>query len=102
MARINLAEGYSALRAGTRWWPAEIVLRGLGLLFLTGLWLLAPVAHRMATTPAPHPAGMADLAVCTVLVVLLCAGLTLTFAGPVLFLDIPLPPHFAHTTSFRR
>lgn len=101
MARIKLTEGLAASRAGRVWWPAEIVLRGLGLLFLTGDWRLALAAHRMATTPASHPAGMADLAVCAALVVLFCGGLTLVFAGPVLFLDIPLPPHFTRPTNFK-
>lgn len=101
MVRTRLTEGLAALRAGRRWWPAEIVLRGAGLLLFMGCWRLALVAHRMATTPAPYPAGIGALAVSAAIVILLCGGLMLTFVGPVLFLEIPLPPHFTRTTNFR-
>lgn len=101
MARIKLAEGLSALREGKRWWPAELVLRALGLLLLAGCWRLALVAHRTATTPVPHEAGIAELAVSAGVVLLLCSGVTLTFLGPGLFRDVPLPPHFARRTDSR-
>lgn len=99
MTRIKLTEGLARLRAGRRWWPAEIVLRAFGSLLLAGFWRLALVEHRMATTPVPHQASAGDLGICAVMVFLLCAGLTLTFAGPVLFLDVPLPPHFTRPTN---
>lgn len=102
MVRITLSQRLAGLRAGRRWWPAEIAIRGLGLLFLAACWRLAEVAHRMATTPSPHPAGLAELAVCAAVVVLLCGGLTLTFAGPRLFADVPLPPHFTRRTDTKR
>lgn len=102
MARINLAKGLAALRAGRRWWPAEIILRGAGALLLAGFWHLALVAHRMATTPAPHQAGLSELALCAGAVLLLCGGLVLTFAGPILFLDVPLPPHFTRNRDSQR
>ena len=99
MARTRLLEEMAALRAGRRWWPAEIVLRGAGVLLLTGSWRLLVIMHRVATTPVPHEANIAELAVCALIVFLLCGGLMLTFAGPVLFLDIPLPPHFTRLQS---
>lgn len=92
----------SALHAGRRCWPVEIVLRGIGLLFLAGCWRLTLTAHRMATAPAPHPARFADLAVCAGIVMLFCSGLALAFVGAGLFRDVPLPPHFTRGTDFRR
>lgn len=90
-----------ALRRGERWWPAEIVLRGLGAAMLAAAWRLALTAHRMATTPAPHPAGLIDLAVCAAIVVLLCVGLMLGFEGPGLLRDVPLSPWFTQTRGPR-
>lgn len=101
MTRIRLKNGLATLRAGKRWWTAEIVLRAFGMLFLAGCWRLTLIAHRMATMPMPHEATFARLAVCAAIVFLLCSGLTLTFVGPVLFLDIPLPPHFTRPTHFK-
>ncbi|SFF92179.1 hypothetical protein SAMN05518801_103203 [Novosphingobium sp. CF614] len=101
MVRTQLSGRFAALRAGRRWWPAEIALRGLGLSLLAACWRLALAAHRMATTPAPHSASIAELAVCTGVVFLLCGGLALAFVGPGLFLDIPLPPHFTRPTDFK-
>lgn len=102
MARTKLAERLAALREGKRWWPAEFVLRGAGLLLLAAGWRLALVVHRMATTPAPHEAGIAELAVSALVVFLLCGGLTLAFVGPGLFRQVPLPPHFARRTDSKR
>ncbi|HKT84795.1 MAG TPA: hypothetical protein VJQ77_01770 [Novosphingobium sp.] len=99
MARIKLKQALAALHEGKRWWPAELVLRGAGLLLLTGSWHLALALRRMAAMPAPHEASIAELAVCAAIVFLLCGGLVLAFAGPVLFLDIPLPPHFTRPTK---
>lgn len=92
----------SDLHAGRRCWPVEIVLRGIGLLFLAGSWRLTLTAHRMATAPALHPAHFADLAVCAAAVLMLCSGLALAFVGAGLFRDVPLPPHFTRGTDFRR
>lgn len=94
MARVQLKERLAALRSGTRWWPAEIMLRGLGLLLLACCWRVALVAHRMATTPALHEASIGELAVSAVVILLLCSGLTLALVGQGLFRDVPLPPHF--------
>lgn len=102
MAQETLSQRLADLRTGRRWWPAEIGMRGLGLLLLAGCWRLALVAHRMATTPAPHTAGLTELAVCTAVVLLLCGGLTLTFVGPGLFRDVPLPPHFTRNRDTTR
>jgi hypothetical protein len=100
MNRTKLSERLADLHAGRRSWLAEFGLRGAGLLFLAGFWRLAQLAHHMATTPSPHPAGIADLAVCAGVVFLFCGGLMLTFVGPGLFLDIPLPPHFTRPSDF--
>ena len=100
MNGTKLSQRLADLHAGKRSWPAEFVLRATGLLFLAACWRLVQVAHRMATTPAPHPAGIADLAVCAGVLFLLCGGLMLTFVGPGLFLDIPLPPHFTRPSDF--
>lgn len=94
MARLDLSEKLAALGAGERWWPAEVVLRAIGLLLLGGFGALALSIHRMVATPATHSASCSELALCTAAVILLCGGLTLTFAGPVLFRRVPLPPHF--------
>lgn len=100
MAMIDLSERIAGLCAGKRWWLAEIALRALGLLMLAGCAQLALTVHHLATTPAPHDAGPGELARCAVIVVLLCGGFMLTFVGPGLLRDIPLPPHFTrHTDS---
>ncbi|AXB75442.1 hypothetical protein [Novosphingobium sp. P6W] len=91
----------ASLRRGERWWPAEIVLRALGLALLAGCWRLAITAQRMAMQPAPHPASAADLAVCAGVVVLLCAGLMLGIEGPGLLRDVPLTDWFTHTRGSR-
>lgn len=101
MTRADLSQRLAALRSGQRWWPAEAGMRGLGLMLLGEFWRLTLVARSMAVTPAPHPAGAADLAVCTAIVFLLCSGLTLVLAGPGLFLDVPLPPHFTRPADFK-
>ena len=102
MARATLSQRFFALRAGRRWWPAEIGVRGLGLLLLAACWHVALIARRLAITPAFHPADLAELALCAAVVLLLCAGTTLTFAGPWLFRDVPLPPHFTRRTDTKR
>lgn len=84
----------AALRAGKRCWPAEIILRGFGLLLLTLCWRLSLMVHDLAITPPPHPASASELGLCALLVLALCGGLTLTGVGPGLLRDVPLPPHF--------
>lgn len=92
----EIARRLASLRRGERWWTAEIAVRGLGLALLGLGWRVARLAGRMATTPAPHPAHAADLAVCALLVVLLCAGIVLVLEGPGLLRDVPLPGYFTH------
>lgn len=100
MSILRTSGKLEALRAGQHWWPAEIVLRGLGLLSLAGFGRLAAIVHRMAITPALHSPGLGELALCAGLVILLCGGLTLTCVGPGLFRRVPLPPHFTRYTDY--
>ncbi|MDE8653443.1 hypothetical protein [Novosphingobium album (ex Liu et al. 2023)] len=97
MNRSALAARIARLRAGERWLPAEIAMRGLGLLLLFACWHMALLARHMALTPAPHPATPADLAACAAVLVLLTGGITLTMEGPGLLRDVPLPGHFTST-----
>lgn len=94
MTGTGLPHRLAALREGERWWVAEIVLRGLGLLLLVAFWRLAQFVHRLTTAPPPHPASLGELGLCAASVILLCSGLTLAGVGPGLFRRVPLPPHF--------
>lgn len=91
------------LRRGQRWWPAEIAFRLLGLLSLYASWRLALLAHRMEGVTAPtgslhhHLARLADLAVCTGVIVTLSAGLLLAIEGAGLLRDVPLPGYFTQS-----
>lgn len=94
MSRFPSPERLAMLRAGKRWWPAEIVMRALGLLslFIAGCVILAE--HRMAIAPVLHAPTLADLGLCALFILLLTLGLTLTFWGPGLIREIELPGHF--------
>lgn len=91
----------AALRQGTRWWPAEVALRLTGVALLLACRRLAAIAHRLANVPAPHPAGAIDLALCALILALLCGGLVLTFYGPGLLRAVPLPGYFTRQDAFR-
>lgn len=78
------------LRAGQRWWPAEIGARLLALALLAGFWRLALVEHARAITPRVHPATLPDLLLCAALVVLLLCALLLGIAGPGLLRRVDL------------
>ncbi|EIZ79736.1 hypothetical protein WSK_1626 [Novosphingobium sp. Rr 2-17] len=95
-----LQDRLSRLRSGQRWWPAEAAFRAAGLLSLWSAWQLALLAHRMEAVTAPtasfhhHLARLADLGVCTGVVLLLSGGLLLSIEGAGLLRDVPLPRYF--------
>lgn len=101
MTGTGLRHRLAALGEGRRWWPAEIALRGLGVLLLAAFWRVAQLVHRLTTTPPPHPASLGELGLCAASVVLLCGGLTLGGVGPGLFRHVPLPPHFTRYPDSR-
>lgn len=80
------------LQAGQRWWPAELVLRGLGLAALDGCYRAALSLHRMVMTPPPHQGTPGELASALLLFLLLASGIALTLEGPGLLRQIPIPP----------
>lgn len=84
------------LRKGERCWPAELVLRGLGLAALAACWRAALLAHRLITTPPAHPPTVGEFAICAVTVLLLTTGIALTFEGAGLFLEVPFPARNVH------
>lgn len=85
------------LRKGERCWPAELVLRGLGLAALTACWRAALFAHRLIVELPAHPPTAGEFAICAVTVLLLTTGIALTFEGAGLFLQVPFPPRNVHS-----
>ncbi len=85
-----MSRNLDRLRKGERWWTAEVVLRGLGILFLTACYRLGIVAHRWAMVP-PHQATLGELAQCLVIAVCLTSGLAFIMFGPKLFEHVPIP-----------
>jgi hypothetical protein len=79
------------LRKGERWWTAEVVLRGLGMLLLAACYRLGIIAHRWVTTPRPHQATLGEFALCLAIAVCLTSGMALTMFGPKLFEHVPIP-----------
>lgn len=79
------------LRRGQRWWPAEFVLRGLGVVLLYVSGRLAMLVERMVVAPPLHEPTPSAFAVCAAAFVLLSGGLALTLVGPVLLRHVPVP-----------
>lgn len=79
------------LRQGDRWPAAELALRGAGLAVLYACWRVVGIARRLAVVPQGHQPPVSEYAVCLVAVVLLSAGIALTFEGPGLFRHVPIP-----------
>lgn len=94
MRRYLPPQRLAALRAGKRWWPAEIVMRAAGLLCLLAASRVILAEHRLAIVPVPHDPGPCDLGRCAVFVALLSFGLMLTLWGPRLLREVDLPGHF--------
>jgi len=94
MSRFPSPERLAALRAGKRWWPAEIGMRALGLLILFLAARVLLTEHRMAITPVLHAPTVADLGLCALFILLLSLGLALTVWGPRLAREVELPGHF--------
>jgi hypothetical protein len=84
------------IRRGERCWTAEIVLRGIGIILLGGCYKLGLLANRILTVPPPHQATPGEFALCTALFLALTSGLALTFVGPGLFAEVPIPQNSAH------
>lgn len=93
-------ERLARLRAGQRWWPAEILSRIAALGLLAVFWRLALLEHRLSLTPAPRPPCAADLLACLGMVALLVSGLALGMAGPGLLREVELPGHFSARGDF--
>ncbi len=94
MRRYLSPRRLAALRAGERWWPAEIAMRVVGLLSLVMAERVILTEHHMAITPVLHDPTPADLGLCALFILLLSLGLTLSLWGPRLFREIHLPGHF--------
>ena len=92
----------AALRRGDRWLPAELTLRSLGAVLLYACWDLSTVEHRFAIAPDLHPARLADLGLCALIVALLSGGLVLALYGPGVLRDVPLPSYFTQSKGTRR
>lgn len=86
-----MSSHFDRLRRGERWWPAEFVLRGLGAALLGGCYKLAVMAHHLIAAPPPHDATPGEFAICLAVVITLTSGLALTFFGPGLFEEVPIP-----------
>ena len=80
------------LQRGKRYWPAELVLRAVGLVMLGFCALMVRIVYRMSNEPPPHYGTPLELVIAAVAVIALWAGLALTFAGPGLFRLVPKPP----------
>lgn len=79
------------LGSGERWWAAEAVLRGFGLL-LFGLCALAAIwLYRSANQPPPHDTEPAEFLAAFVTVQGWCLGTCFLAAGPGLFRLVPDP-----------
>ena len=85
-----MSRNLDRLRKGERWWTAEVVLRGLGMLLLTACYRLGTVMHRWVMAP-PHQATPVELALCLVIAACLTSGLAFTMFGPKLFEHVPIP-----------
>ncbi len=94
MRRYLSPHRLAALRAGKRWWPAEIAMRAAGLLCLLAASRVILFEHRIAITPVLHDPTVADLGLCAAFIGLLSLGLSLALWGPRLFREIDLPGHF--------
>lgn len=90
-----MSSNLGRLRKGARWWTAEVILRGFGVLVLAGSGRLAGLAHRWVTTPPPHPATLGEFAICLATALTLTSGLALTLFGPKLFEHVPIPTRSA-------
>ncbi|WP_189619639.1 hypothetical protein [Novosphingobium colocasiae] len=76
------------LQQGRRWWTAEVVLRGIGLLLLASCYRLALFTHRVVALP--HHATPGDFALCLGIIASLTCGLALSLFGPRLLAEVPL------------
>lgn len=83
------------LRRGERWWAAEFVLRAIGLTLLGSCYKLGFLAHRMVTTLPQHQATPGEFAICAAIFLALTCGIALTFFGPGLFKEVPIPRNSA-------
>lgn len=89
--------GYlSRLRTGERWWVAELVLRGFGVMLLYGTGRLALVAQRLIAMPPPHEASPAEFGLGMIVFAVLVAGLAFTSMGGGVFRTVPIPAHSAY------
>lgn len=86
-----MSRNFDRLRKGERWWTAEVVLRGLGMLLLTACYRLGLIAHRWVKAPPPHHATFGEFAVCLAIAAFLTSGMALAMFGPKLFEHVPIP-----------
>lgn len=84
------------LRQGERWWAAEAVLRGAGLLVLAACYHLGLVAQRLAVAPPLHRVTLPEFALSVAVFFLLTTGLALTVEGPGLFRQVAIPVRSAY------
>lgn len=90
-----MSRHFDCLRRGERWWAAEFVLRSIGLALLGGCYELGLLAHRLVMTLPLHRGTPGEFAICAATFLALSSGLALTFFGPGVFREVPIPPHSA-------
>ena len=79
------------LGTGERWWAAEFAVRAAGLALLAACALATLWLYRSVHQPPTHQANALELVAATVVVVGGCGGCMLTFVGPTLFEQVPIP-----------
>ena len=84
------------LQRGERWWAAELVFRACGLILLGACYRAALLAHLLINSLPLHQATPVEFAICAAAFLTLTSGLALTFAGPGLLRQVPIPPHSAY------
>lgn len=80
------------LQQGERWWPAELVLRAVGLGMLVLCALSSRWCCRLVSQPPQHPGTPLELAIAAIAFACLSAGIALLVEGPGLFRLVPIPP----------
>lgn len=88
-----MSRNLDRLRKGERWWVAEVVLRGVGIVLLSACYQLEIITHRWVTAPPPHQATPGEFGVCLAIEACLTSGLALTLFGPKMFEQVPAPKH---------
>ena len=88
---MTLNDIFDRLGTGERWWTAECVVRGAGMLLLAACILATLWLHRSVHRPPTHDANAREWLAAVTVVAGGCGGGVLTLAGPGLFERISAP-----------